>query len=175
MRREALRLFLDKGFDATTAGDIAAAVGTSARSFFRYFPTKEDVLVGESIPFGTHVRDALTARPADEPIWPALRAALDRLIDEMATDHQRSLDMMRVIMSTPALRAYHFEKHLAWEDLLVPVVESRLNDGDALRARTLAHSALACLDVALAEWVGLDGKPDLGALLDTVFATVAAL
>lgn len=172
IRREALALFLRQGFDATRTEDIAAAAGISARSFFRYFATKEDVLVGESVPFGDQVLIALKARPPEEPTWTALRAALDPLVEAMESQAQRSLDMNRIIMSTPSLRAHHFEKHLAWARLLVPEVEKRIEENGAspsLRASTLVHIAMACLDVTLAEWVARDGAIKFGDLLDTVF------
>jgi AcrR family transcriptional regulator len=177
VRREALALFVEWGFDATTTEDIAEAVGISPRSFFRYFPTKEDVLIGESIAFGNNVQEALSERPREEPIWTALRAALQPLVDSTMEDRDRGLSMLRIIMSTTALRAHHFEKHLAWERQLIPLVEQRVGGpkaSRALRAQTLTHTALACLDVALAEWVAQEGNPDLGDLLDTSFSHIAA-
>jgi AcrR family transcriptional regulator len=178
VRREALALFLQKGFEATTAEDIAAAVGISPRSFFRYFASKEDVLISDSIAFGHRVVDALAARPASEAIWASLRAALTPLVDGVMEQHPRGLNMMQVIMTTASLRAHHFEKHLTWEQLLIPIVEKRIGGpgkSRALRAQTLTHVALACLDVALAEWVAQGGEPDLGALLDIVFRNVAEI
>src|SRR5699024_3170244 len=115
IRREALALFMEQGFDGTRTEDITAAVGISPRSFFRYFATKEDVLISGSIAFGDDVRAALEDRPDDEPAWTSLRRSLDPLIEAMANDRHQSLAMTRVIMSTSSLRAHHFEKHLAWE------------------------------------------------------------
>lgn len=175
VRREALQLFVAHGFDATTIDDVAAASGISARSFFRYFATKEDVLIGESIAFGQHVRDAFVARPSDEPVWTSLRACLQPMVVGMTADLQYGLNLMRVVVSAPSLRAHHVEKHLAWEQLLIPKVIERL-DGPpgtrALRAQTLTHAALACLDVALAVWADGDGDPTLETLLDEVFAEI---
>lgn len=85
---------------------------------------------------------------------------------------------MRVIMSTSALRSHHFEKHLLWEQMLIPVVEGRLGrprGARALHAQTAAHMALACLDVAFAQWVADGGESSLATLLDDVFAYTASL
>jgi Bacterial regulatory proteins, tetR family len=59
----ALALFDENGFEETTVEDIATAVGISSRSFFRYFPVKEDVVLGDAMPIGDVVRDALATRP----------------------------------------------------------------------------------------------------------------
>lgn len=178
IRREAIALFLAKGFDATTAEDVARAVGISSRTFFRYFPTKDDVLVGDATAFGERIRDAFAARPADEGVWVSLRAALEPLATAITTDDPaRSLAAMQVIMSAASLRAAHVEKHLAWGRMLAPLVETRLDGPDAtrpLRAASLVNAAMACLDAAFAEWVRRDGEPDLAALLDASFAAVAA-
>ncbi len=173
IRRAALGLFVERGFDETRTEDIAAAAGISPRSFFRYFATKEDVLVSGSVAFGVHVRAALEQRPAGEDVWTALRRCLDPLLDVMDADPGHSLAMMRVIMSAPSLRAAHFEKHLAWEELLRPVVVER--GGDELRASVLTHAAMAALDSALFEWVRQDGATPLSRLADLVFETQGSL
>jgi AcrR family transcriptional regulator len=177
VRRVALGLFLESGFEAITAADIAVAAGISQRSFFRYFSTKDDVLISGSVDLGARVRDALVERPLEESTWASLRAALAPLAASTVTDRQRSLDMLRVIMSTATLRARHLEKHLAWEQLLSPVVAERLGGSSLAHssARTACHLALASLDVALDRWVESDGRKDLDTLLDDVFAEAAAL
>src|ERR1019366_5194973 len=85
---------------------------------------KEDVVIGDPTPLGVTVRDAVAARPPSEPLWESLRRSFDPL-----------------------------ELHIAWANMLEPVVIERL-DGPAetrhFRAQTLIHSALSCLDVALA-------------------------
>ena len=76
----AMRLFLAHGFEATTMEQIANEAGISRRSLFRYFGTKEDIVLGYLVEAGIVVRDALEARPASEPPWEALRAAFESLI-----------------------------------------------------------------------------------------------
>jgi AcrR family transcriptional regulator len=173
----ALQLFDENGFDATTIGDIAAAVGMSARTFFRYFPAKEDVVVGDPALFGTLVRDAAAARPASEPAWTTLRRAFDALDLTAAEDVARGLRTMRVMMSTASLRARNVEKHIAWAALLEPVIVAKLGgpaETQHFRAQTLIHAALSCLDVALAEWTRRDGATPAAALLDEAFGTLKA-
>jgi AcrR family transcriptional regulator len=171
----AILLFDEHGFDDTTIGDIAAAIGISQRSFFRYFPAKEDVVVGDPKPFGARVVDAADSRPADEPAWAVLRHAFSPVESAAATDPVLGLRTMRVMMSTASLRARNVEKHIAWAVMLEPVIVARL-DGDeqtrTFRAQTLIHAALACLDVALAEWVRREAKTPIGDLLDDAFGTL---
>lgn len=172
---QALRLFDERGFDKTTVDDIAAAVGMSSRSFFRYFAAKEDVVIGDPVPFGHIVREAAASRPDEEPVWVVLRRAFDPIETRTAAARDFGLRTMRVMMSTASLRAGNLEKHIAWAGMLEPVIVERL-DGPAdtarFRAQTLIHAALACLDVALSEWTLRDGRTPVGQLLDEAFSTV---
>src|ERR1039457_1948380 len=101
----AMRLILEQGFEKTTVEQIAAAAGLSRTSFFRYFATKEDVLLGHLEELGQKVRDALVARPAGEPAWQALRHAFDLLIEERNALPQQGLSVRRMLHDTPSLRA----------------------------------------------------------------------
>jgi AcrR family transcriptional regulator len=182
---QALLLFDEKGFDATTVDDIAATVGISARSFFRYFPTKEDAVIGDPSALAGVIRDAAAARPADESAWVALRRALDPFEVTDRADITRGLRHMRVMMSTASLRARNVEKHIVWAVTLEPVIIERLSaehlrrdgvagDTDAIRfeAQTLIHAALACFDVALSEWTRREGTSTIHTLIDEAFGTL---
>ncbi len=172
---QALRLFDERGFDETTIDDIAAAVGMSSRSFFRYFPVKEDVVVGDPAPFGALVRDAADSRPMGEPVWQVLRHAFAPIEASAAAETETGLRIMRVMMRTPSLRARNLEKHSAWAEMLVPVIMERVGgpiEERQFRAQTLVHGALACLDVALAEWTLRNGTTPVNQLLDESFETM---
>ena len=173
---QALRLFDEHGFDATTIDDIAAAVGMSSRTFFRYFSTKEEVVIGDPTPFGTVVRDAAAQRPNNASAWATLRRAFDPVANNTVADTESALLRMRVLMSTPSLRARNVEKHNVWAVMLEPVVVARLDGPDDTknyRARTLIQAALACLDIALVEWALRGGTVPVATLLDEAFATVS--
>jgi AcrR family transcriptional regulator len=71
----AFRLFADKGFEATTVEEIADAVDVSSRTFFRYFASKEDVVLTFQEEQFAAMTEAFTARPGDEPVITALRNA----------------------------------------------------------------------------------------------------
>src|ERR1700749_5229695 len=74
IRQEALRLFREQGYQATTVEQIAAAAEVSPSTFFRYFPTKEDVVLQDDM--DTRVLDAFARQPGDLSPIAAVRAAL---------------------------------------------------------------------------------------------------
>ena len=117
----AVDLFAEHGFDSVTVEQIAAAVGISARSFHRYFPAKEDAVIGDLTRWGEFLRDVLASRPADEPVLVSLRISFESLLSQPNKDEQRSKRTMRVLTSTASLRARNLEKHLGGRSA-VPVV-----------------------------------------------------
>ncbi|MCK6067827.1 MULTISPECIES: TetR family transcriptional regulator [Microbacterium] len=172
---EAMRLFLEQGFDATTIDQIAAAAGISPRSFFRYFSTKEDVVLGGLSSQGEAIRDALESRPAEEGPWEALRAALLTL-RPLGRTREEQLAIGRMIHETPSLRARSIEKHLGWQRLFVPDVKRRLGipsqDHDDPRAHAIVACVLTCLDVVGEFWTRGDGREDIADLWDRAVSAV---
>lgn len=172
------RLFTEQGFDRTTVDQIAAEVGLSRASLFRYFGTKEDIVLGRLEESGRQIAEALAARPESEQPWEALRRAFDVLIrTNEAASPEQVLSYLRMLQETPSLRARHYEKQLNWQKLLVPEVARRLGaDPDRpedIRPRALAAAALACLDVASTGWVACEGTVPLAVLLDRAMGALA--
>jgi AcrR family transcriptional regulator len=173
----AMNLFLEEGFGNVTVDQISVAAGISPRSFFRYFATKEDVVLGHLAATGLQLRDALAARPAEEPPWDALRAAFGTLLAEYGKGQDSLRGTTRMLYATPSLRARHLEKQLHWQDLLVPEIARHLgtaSNGKDVRAYAIVASALACLDAAGAAWaVSEDGTP-VEEFLDAAIRAVRA-
>ena len=173
----AMRLFAENGFEATTVDQIAREAGISRRSFFHYFGSKEDLVLGDTVAIGERVLGALEARPADESAWTALRAAF--LV--LRTDDLPNADgfsLARLYHDAPSLRARHLEKHLRWQELLAPNVQRRLGLPETPhpdpRARALVAAALACLDAAIDAWYESGGSLDPVQLFDDAIATIRA-
>jgi AcrR family transcriptional regulator len=171
----ALKLFLKQGFDATTIDQIVAAVGVSRRSFFRYFGTKEDIVLGDLVARGAAIAKEVAARPAGEEPWEALRAGFQASQEKTVPDPDFELALGRMLFETPSLHARLLEKHVRWQDMLVPLIAGRLPEqggSTSLRAAAIVAAALACLDAASKAWVESNGRSDLAVLYDEAVAAV---
>jgi AcrR family transcriptional regulator len=169
----AIVMFDNEGFDEVTVDQIAAAVGISPRSFFRYFPTKEDVVIGDPLAYFQPIRDRLATSLETLPVWDAVRAAFSAgVVAWVKSDPAGTLRVSRVLISTPSLRARNTEKHLAWQAALEPLIADALPESvsdRSFRARTITLASLTCLDASLAEWVDREGLVDYGTVLDQAF------
>jgi AcrR family transcriptional regulator len=166
----AVALFAERGFDETTVEDIARAVGMTKRSFFRYFPTKEDaVFAGTEVLVEQVVAD-LEARPAGEDPWECLHQVLRRWQERI---HSSAAELAgeRLIASTPALRARLHQKRELWRQAARDVLVSR-GGLDDFSADLLTNAATAVLDSVEREWVRTDGRADRAELLDRGFAVL---
>jgi AcrR family transcriptional regulator len=166
----ALDLFDEYGFDEVTVEQVAAEVGISARSFHRYFLTKEDAVVGDLGRYGDVVRDGFAARPATEPVWTSLRQAFQTMLEVSDIDDDRSKKIMRVTSSVASLRARTVEKHSQWAELLTPLVKARLTGPDRdLRAQTTVQAAIDCFHIALMTWATTETTAAADKLLQRAF------
>ena len=171
----AMKLFLAQGFEQTTIEQIAATAGISRRSFFRYFGTKEDIVLGDLADQGVLARDILEAIPLSVTPWDALRATLRRL-DELVQEPGEALKISKMMYETPSLRARSIEKHLRWQELLVPNIRTRLgialDDQTDPGADAIVASAISCLDVAGQLWTRTNGTANLSDLYDRAVRAV---
>jgi AcrR family transcriptional regulator len=171
-------LFAEHGFDHVTVDAIASAAGMSRTSFFRYFATKEDVVLGHLEEMGHQLVELLAARLAGEGAWLALEQAFSELFTEAPSEPDQALRLAKMLLETPSLRARHLEKQQQWQDLLVPELSRRLgvpeDDPRDPRPRALAAAALGCLDAADLAWTASDGKADMPELIKQAMAAVRA-
>jgi len=171
----AMSLFLEQGFEQTTIDQIAATAGISRRSFFRYFGTKEDIVLGDLANQGIVVRDCLEAVPLSVPPWEALQEALGQVFGQ-TQQPDVMLKIAKMMYRTPSLRARSIEKHLQWQELLVPNIRLRLgidvDDQSNPAADAIVSSAVACLDVAGQMWMRTDGTADIADLYERAVLAV---
>jgi AcrR family transcriptional regulator len=171
----AMQLFLDQGFEQTTIDQIASTAGISRRSFFRYFGTKEDIVLGDLAKQGELVRDALEQVPSTVGPWEALRQALGA-VHALDIEPGVTLKIATMMYGTPSLRSRSIEKHVHWQSLLVPDIRRRLGlDEDDLAdpaPSAIVASAITCLDVAGELWINGGGVGDLAMLYDRAVAAV---
>lgn len=168
----AFKHFAERGFDATTVDELAAEAGVSSRTFFRYFASKEDVVLAWLLRFGDSLCAALARRPADEPPWRALHAVMREAVALYTADKARAVKLLSLLHDTPALRARHHEKQDAWVEGLSAEIARRLGCDRRrdLRPRLIATVGLGALAVAIDAWVALGGRGDLPAMIDDAFA-----
>jgi AcrR family transcriptional regulator len=161
-----------EGFENVTIDELAEANGVSRTTFFRYFDTKEEVVLGAWDIQAQRIIDELLTRPADEDEWVSLRRGLDATLGSYRSDPDGVLVMFRFIRQTPALWGKLLEKQSDWQSTAAEALAAR---GSSSRPTTLSDSvlvasALACYNVALDHWVASDGRLDFEELLDGAFA-----
>jgi AcrR family transcriptional regulator len=165
----ALDLFAEHGFEATTVEEIAQAAGLTKRSFFRYFPAKEDAVFAGVDVTGEQVVEALRSRPADEAPWRSLHQVL-RESERQIHASGRAVAGLKLIESTPSLRSRVHEKRSQWRQEVSSALRERPGaDLDAFTADLLTNAATAALDTATQEWLRSDCTADRTALLDRAF------
>jgi AcrR family transcriptional regulator len=174
IQEQALRLFAAKGFQATTIEEIAAAAEVAPRTFFRYFPTKEEVIFwSEHQPL---LAGFVAARPTDEPAAEALRRGLvDGLASFYDQDRERLLERSKLACRTPALQPRWRQQQADLAAGMTALLADRLGARpDDLEVRAIAAAIAAALFVAIEEWQAHDGQRDLGGLIDRALGSVLA-
>jgi AcrR family transcriptional regulator len=172
LQAAALRLFEERGFDATTVDDIAAAADVSPRTFFRYFPTKEDAVIWDE--YDPLILDHLAARPVGEPLLDSVRSVLDVLLP-VAADDGHTLARSRLVFRTPSLRAREFDEARRTVGFLSEFCAPRLGRApDDFDLRVALEAVLAVLLQSLDRWQRSDGTEDLYALARRGLALLAS-
>jgi AcrR family transcriptional regulator len=104
IQRQALRLFRERGYEATTVARIAEAAEVSESTFFRYFPTKEDVVLWDE--FDPLIFEAFKAQPAEFDPIRALRDAIRAVLARTSpTEREQLRERVGLLLSVPPLRA----------------------------------------------------------------------
>jgi AcrR family transcriptional regulator len=173
IQEHALRLFVEKGYDATTVDEIAAAAGVSHMTFFRYFPRKEAVV--EYDEYDPLLEELIAERPPHEAPLTALHAALRLGLERvLATDRESLLIRTRLVLHNPVLRSRNLTAQDSTRDLFARALARRAGLTEPDYATTvLAAAVLAGIGVAIQTWADSDDA-DLIALVDEGFAALAA-
>src|SRR5438874_13663696 len=128
----AVDLFVEKGYDETTIDDLAAAAGMSKRTFFRYFASKEELVMGKYEVLGEQLAEDLAARPAGEPIWVSLRQVFGQVADHVENDARRaeSVAMEKIVRDHPTLNASYLERVSRMQELVLDEARTRTGSPD---------------------------------------------
>lgn len=174
----ATALFLERGFEATTMDDIAAAAGMSQRSMFRYFPTKGDIVLGKLDLLAEEMLAVVLRRPLDEPIWTSLRRAFDVVARDMAAAAKDRVRPIEIVFNTPVLMGGYLQRCQRDQDVLVAALVARAKEmgspyaADDPTPRVLTAAAFACLIAAQHSWLGNGAKGTLAKMIDRAMATL---
>ncbi|KUN86185.1 TetR family transcriptional regulator [Streptomyces griseoruber] len=172
----AFQLFLERGYEQTTVDDIVALAGVGRRSFFRYFPSKEDVVFPDHERCLADMTAFLAASEADaEPVRRVCDGA--RLVLRMYAENPSfSVQRYRLTKKVPGLRAYELSVVWRYERALAEYLRGRFTGGSdgSLRADVIASAVVAAHNNALRSWLRSDGEGDATATVDHALGYVQA-
>jgi AcrR family transcriptional regulator len=176
LRGVALRLAVERGVEHVTVEDIAAEADVSTRTFFNYFGSKEEVLVGPDPSSATDMAQSLADRPADESPLDSVRALMltrATVVAERADDIRAR---MRLITSCPALQPRYFATAAAMERVLTEGIAARTGTDPDLDPypSLLAGVASTVMRTTIISWLAGPGERPLTELIDEAFDHIAA-
>ncbi|PDT87983.1 TetR family transcriptional regulator [Bradyrhizobium sp. Y36] len=174
LTRAAMTLFLERGFEATTIDDIAAAAEVSRRSFFHYFASKEDVVTAWQENAASALVDEVVARPADESMLTAAENAIAAVIKRL--DPAEAAAMSRLKRDNPALQARDQLKYEKLERALADGLAQRgRTKSDRVNARLVAMIATGAMRVGGESWLGEGTREKPDAFVKRTFDAIRAI
>ncbi|MFC5747935.1 TetR family transcriptional regulator [Actinomadura rugatobispora] len=163
--RIAIRLFLERGYDAVSVDEIAEAAGMSQRTFFRYFPTKDEVLGRYRGSLRQGLVQALKARPEGEGPVTALRAAYEQTSRVEPGDRPRVHAVARVLVAAPDLWARDLGETVLDESVPAELGRRVGAAGGDIRPAVVAAAVSSAAIVGWNQWVRSDGSGDPAAMV----------
>ncbi|HEX6527079.1 MAG TPA: TetR family transcriptional regulator [Streptosporangiaceae bacterium] len=183
IREHALRLFREQGYQATTVEQIAAAAEVSPSTFFRYFPTKEDVILQDDM--DTRMLEAFERQPPELGIIAAMRAATREAIASYSdADLAQIRETSALTVTVPEVRARAIDEFARTIQVIAAAVAKRAGrPADDLAVRTVAGAVIGVMmsvtmpwkdDSATIRWHGDDDVGDTFGLIDQALALLEA-
>ena len=172
LRLAALRLAVERGWEQVRVEDIAAEAGVSTRTFNNYFASKDEAFLATAYDRGARMQAALAARPAEEPLWPAV---IEAVVHGFAAD---AIDLRQAgqIRPTPTLAADQLKA--------IAVIEQGLAEGIAQRIgadferelypRLVAGAVISATRVTVEHWLRTESDLPFPAVLRDALKRVAA-
>jgi AcrR family transcriptional regulator len=175
IREHALRLFREQGYPATTVEQIAAAAEISPATFFRYFPTKEDVVLQDD--FDLITLAALRDQPPElSPVAAFRAAAMASLAAMSAADKDRFRETSRLTAQVPEIRARALDEFTRTIDGIAAALAGRVGRApDDFAVRTLAGAIIGVITSVAMPGLGEDRHADIIELFGRIDAALALL
>ncbi len=154
LREHALRLFREKGYQNTTVEQIAAAAEVSPSTFFRYFPTKEDLVLQDDM--DVRMIEALEQQPPDLGPVAAVRAASRQMFDSYtAADMDILHETIRLTLTVPEIRARAMDEFARTITVVAEAVAKRAGRSpDDLAVRAAAGAVVGVIMSVTMPWEG---------------------
>ncbi len=167
-----MRLFADRGYDATTIADVAAAADVSSMTVFRYFETKEQLVLADE--YDALILERVVAQPAVDPLLRRIAAGLLESVAELSsTERELLLARLRLVLATPALRARLWDNQYATQQAIVAALREEATDSEQeLALWAGAGACLAAASAAVVRWTAQGGQPELRELMARALAVI---
>lgn len=165
----AIELFFNKGFDETTVDEIAEAAGTSRRSFFRHFESKNDLMAQPVVEWGNALIEAIDATPAALSTADLLKEVVFTVAEQSASN-PRSRKVMEIAAMYPAAREAQLSRAALVQDRVARAFLRRCGDG--VTAYLLAGLTLAVLSAAHQHWFEKQ-EEEISPTVERVFAALS--
>jgi AcrR family transcriptional regulator len=159
------QLFLERGYAATTVQDIASAADVSPRTFFRYFPSKEDVITTIASASMDDVLEHLAGHDASESLASVLKATFSAVLGPAIDDPDAARAFQRMLRDTPALRGRWLEEQRRNRDRLAEELRPWFGASTAVARHLAAGAALLAIDEVMTLWADDPSLRDPLALL----------
>ncbi len=163
----AARLFIERGYPATTIQDIVDVADVSPRTFFRYFPSKEDVITAIASTTMDEALDHLAGHDEGESLRSVLRAMLAASLAPVRDDPDSARAFQFMLRDTPALRGRWLEEQRRSRDRLAEALAPWFPPGGhPLAPHLVAGAALLAVDEVMSLWADDPSATDPLGLLD---------
>jgi AcrR family transcriptional regulator len=173
LRQAAMELYVERGFEQTTVADIAERAGLTARTFFRYFADKREVLFGGSGALQEHLVSAVDGAPDSASPMEAVATALDAAAAVLGERRDYARQRQSVIAATAELRERELIKMASLAAAIADGLRRRgVADPDASLA---AEAGVAVFRVAFERWVSAPDDRELSAIMRESLAQLKAL
>lgn len=171
----ALALFVEQGYEATTVEEITERADVSTTTFFRYFPSKAEVLLsdhGEQLPA---LHQAIIDRPSEESDLVAVRRAVQEHWVH-SIDAERTARKARIVATSDALSGLSYQRGHRWLAVIADALSRRHGlDAPDTRSSLAARVTLAALADAVDDWLTGNCVDDLEAVVDARFDVMTGL
>jgi len=174
IRQHALRLFREHGYSATTVEQIADAAEVSPATFFRYFPTKEDVVLQDD--FDIITLEALAAQPPELSPIAAFRAAAAAAWEQMSPEETiRFAETSQLTLGVPEIRARALDELTRTAGEIASAIAARTGrSAEDFAVRNLAGAIIGVIMTATMPWHA-DSNADVRAMFEQIDAGLAHL